>query len=177
MIESGEWKVGMLHYNERFSRLGEMESPELRDFTMAKGLVPIPKWNDKEQEQYITTVHDQVEIGTILNTANAFSAASALMQYLNEESGDVVYTYYDKGLKFKYNDDKNNREMMDLIRETVGSPFGYCIGDHCQTLYTGAGVLKGMYITDRSLSSTFASEKDAYNYCMTMMIEHFKNLP
>ncbi len=70
--------------------------------------------------------------------------------------------------------------MMDLIRETVGSPFGFQIGDHCQTLYKelgGTGDLKGMYITDPSLASTFGSEKDAYNACMAAMIEHFKQLP
>ena len=159
------------------SRLGEMESEALREFKPAKGLVPIPKWSVQEQDDYITTLHDQVEIGAILNTAQAFSASSALMQYLNEESEKVVYTYYEKGLKFKYNDDKNNREMMDLLRETVGSPFGFQIGDHCQDFYTGTGKLKGMYITDSSLASTFASEKDAYNDCMAKMIEHFKQLP
>ena len=31
MVESGEWKVGMLRYNERFSRLGEMERHLLTD--------------------------------------------------------------------------------------------------------------------------------------------------
>lgn len=32
--EYGEWKVGMLHYNDRFSRLGEMEWKELKETTM-----------------------------------------------------------------------------------------------------------------------------------------------
>ena len=31
MAESGEWKVGMLRYSERFSRLGEMERHMLTD--------------------------------------------------------------------------------------------------------------------------------------------------
>ena len=31
MVESGEWKVGMLRYSERFSRLGEMERHLLTD--------------------------------------------------------------------------------------------------------------------------------------------------
>ena len=39
MIESGEWKVGMLHYSERFSRLGEMERHLLTDevFVLVSG--------------------------------------------------------------------------------------------------------------------------------------------
>lgn len=37
--EYGEWKVGMLHYNERFSRLGEMERHLLTDevFVLVSG--------------------------------------------------------------------------------------------------------------------------------------------
>ncbi len=156
------------------SRLGEMESSELRDFGYAKGLVPIPKWNANEQDDYRTILHDQVEVGAILKTANAFSASSALMQYLNEESDQVVYTYYEKGLKYKYNDDKIAREVMDLIRETVDSPFGFQIGDLCQTLYTGSPALKGMYISQNAtIGSTFASEKDAYVDCMNKMLEKF----
>ena len=159
------------------SRLGEMESSALRDFPAAKGLVPIPKWDADEQDEYYTTVHDQAEIGAILASANAFSAASALMQYLNEDSDAVVNAYYEKGLKYKYNDDEDARAMMDLIRETTDSPFGFQIGDHCEELYTGVGELTRLYITQNStLSSTFAAQKDAYHDCMKKMIEKFKQL-
>jgi mannose-6-phosphate isomerase-like protein (cupin superfamily) len=39
MAEWGEWKVGMLRYNERFSRLGEMERHLLTDevFVLVSG--------------------------------------------------------------------------------------------------------------------------------------------
>ncbi len=159
------------------SRLGEMESTALRDFAAAKGLVPTPKWDDNAQEEYHTVLHDQAEIGCILGSANAFSAASALMQFLNEESDAVVYTYYEKGLKYKYNDDKNARAMMDIVRETTDSPFGFQIGVLCQSLYTGTGSLSGLYIEkNNSCASTFASEKDAYVDCMNKMIEKFKEL-
>ena len=159
------------------SRLGEMESTALRDFSANKGITPFPKWNGYEQDEYHTTIHNQVELGAILSTARAYSAASALMQYLNEESEQVVYTYYEKGLKYKYNDDENARIMMDIIRDTTDSPFGFEIGDICQTLYTGSGTLKGLYIKDTdTIRSTFASEKDAYNDCMAKMIEKFKAL-
>ena len=157
------------------SRLGEMESSVLRDFDMAKGLVPVPKWEQDSQEDYHTVVHDQAEIGCILNTAKAFAASSALMQYLNEESDLVVYTYYEKGLKYKYNDDKNSREMMDIVRETTDSPFGWQIGKLCETLYTGTGgALHSMWIEEnKTCASTFAQEKDSYKDCMQKMIDKF----
>ena len=160
------------------SRLGEMESSVLRDFGMSKGLIPVPKWDMDAQDDYHTVVHDQAEIGCILNTAKAFAASSALMQYLNEESTDVVYAYYEKGLKYKYNDDKNSREMMDIVRESTDSPFGFQIGKLCETLYTGTGgALHSMWIEEnKTCSSTYNSEKDSYKDCMQKMIAKFATL-
>ncbi len=160
------------------SRLGEMESDGLRDASFAKGLVPFPKWNKNEQRDYHTVIHNQVELGGILNTAKAYSAASALMQFLNEESEDVVYTYYERGLKYKYNDNKNARAMMDIVRENADSPFGFFIGDLCyMMLYQGAEPLQGLLLDkNATLSSTFAAEKDSYVDCLNKMMETFANL-
>lgn len=101
------------------------------------------------------------------------------MQYLNENSSATVHAYYEKGLKYKYNDDENARAMMDIVRETTDSPFGMQIGALCESLYTGVGTLKGLKFLKEnvnSCASTFASEKDAYNDCLTKMIEKFANL-
>jgi len=155
-------------------RLGEMESGVLRDFNASKGLVPLPKWNKNEQDYYHTVVHNQAELGAILNTAKAYSAASALMQHLNENSKEFVHAYYEKGLKYKYNSDKNSRAMMDLVRECTDDPFSLTIGNRCEELYTGTGKLSGidLYKSD-TVASTFDSEKDAYVDCMNKMIEKF----
>ena len=126
--------------------LGEMESAGMRAFESEKGLVPIPKWEDNEQEKYHSCVHDQAEVGCILNTAKAYSAASALLQFLNENSGDVVNAYYNKGLKYKYNDNKQARTMMDIVRDSMDAPFGFQIGLVSQTLYQGTTPLMGMYL-------------------------------
>ena len=58
-----------------YSRLGELESENVRAFKDDKGLVPIPKWDVSAQADYHTPVHDQAELGCILSTAKAFSAA------------------------------------------------------------------------------------------------------
>lgn len=159
------------------SRLGEMEAEGMRSFTYAKGLTPVPKWLESEQDEYHTCVHDQAELGAILKTAKAYSAASALMQYLNENSQSVVYTYYEKGLKYKYNDDKRAREMMDIVRNSTDSPFGFQIGVVSQDLYTGTPALHGMFIEENTTcASTFASERDVYVDCLNRMIARFKEL-
>ena len=160
-----------------YSRLGEMESEGLRNFSANKSLVPMPKWDIDEQEEYHTVVHDQVEVGCILNTAKAYSAASALMQYLNENSGKVVEAYYEKGLKYKYNDDANAREMMDLVRATTDSPFSWQIGVLCNDLYTGTGTLADLSLANNTtVGSSFAANKDAYDNCLKLMLEKFAKL-
>jgi hypothetical protein len=85
---------------------------------------------------------------------------------------------YEKGLKYKYNDDKNARTMMDIIRETTDSPFGMQIGALCQSLYTGTGTLSGMKFPKDHIarSSVYNSEKDAYNDCLNKMLEKFAAL-
>ena len=159
-----------------YSRLGEFEAESIRNFTASKGIVPIPKWNENEQDAYHTPVHDQAELGCILNTAKAFSAASALMQYLNEESEKVVYAYYEKGLKFKYNDDKNTRDMMDIVRETTDSPFSWQVGWACLDLYQGTPALSKLFLyKNTTISSTYNSEKDAYADCLRQAIEKFES--
>lgn len=79
-----------------------------------------------------------------------------------------------------YNNDMYGlcRAMMDIVRQTTDSPFGMQIGVLCQNRYSGLGTLSGMkFLKDnKSWSSTFAAEKDAYNDCMNQMIEKFKTL-
>lgn len=158
-------------------RLGEMESDVLRSFGATKGLVPFHKWNASEQDDYHTVVHNQAELACILNSASAFSASSAFMQFLNEESGAVVNAYYEKGLKYKYNDDENARTMMDIVRNSTDNPFSLTIGRLCEELYVGSPKLSGMPIENNTtISSTFNAEKDAYNDCMAKVIQKFKEM-
>lgn len=158
--------------------LGEMESPLLRSVTFARGVVPTPKWSKNAQMDYHTTVHDQTEIGCILKSARAYSAASALMQYLNEDSGAVINAYFEKGLKYKYNDDPNSRKMMDIVRASTDEPFSSMIGPLALQLYdlgnTDRFSWTGPTVQDvGNIASTFGSEKDAYRYCLNKMLAKF----
>ena len=45
------------------------------------------------------------------------------MQYVNEESTEILDFYYEDVLKFKYNDSRGARKMIDLITDNVTSPF------------------------------------------------------
>jgi hypothetical protein len=104
--------------------LGEMESEQVRGVEgLTKGVLPAPKYIADQQDAYHTVVHDQAEIAAILNTTSKFTVASAWLQYSNELSVPVLKEYYDKSLKLKYNDDPLNKQMIDLVHDSIDDPF------------------------------------------------------
>ncbi len=155
------------------SVLGELESAAMRGIVFNKGLVPMPKWDERFQENYHTMVHDQTELGAILNNATSFGRASAFMQAVNEESKDVIHEYYEKGLKFKYNDDKGIRSMIDLVYNTIDSPFGMQLEFVLDVVIEKS---LGTAACDGTVSSTFAANKIAYETGLKNAIEKFKKL-
>jgi hypothetical protein len=122
-------------------------------------------------------VHNQGEIGAILTNASSFGKASAFMQAANEESEEVLHEYYEKGLKFKYSDDKGIRSMIDLVYDTIDVPFGMQLGFMISANNTGAGwVGLGEGIAKETVASVYASEKDAYAAALRMTLEQFERL-
>ncbi|MBO7170476.1 MAG: hypothetical protein J6W28_04780, partial [Clostridia bacterium] len=102
--------------------LGEMESEQMRNTKFKRGILPYPRYS-RDIEHLTTIVHDQAEVSVILNNAKSFSMASAYLQYVNEESTEILNFYYDEVLKFKYNESRGARNMIDLIIGNVTTPF------------------------------------------------------
>ncbi len=102
--------------------LGEMESSQMRDTSFTRGILPFPRYS-RDIPNLTTVVHDQAEVSAILNNAKSFSMASAFLQYVNEESTEILDFYYEDVLKFKYNESRGARKMIDLVNETVTTPF------------------------------------------------------
>lgn len=155
------------------SVMGELESDAMRNVDFEKGLVPVPKYNEQRQEEYHTMVHDQAEVSAILVTTTSFSKASAFMQYANEQSRDVLVEYYEFALKFKYNDDPDIRKMIDLVYDSIDSPFGMQFkgmileygGEELEDLTAGIG--------NNSVSSLYDSNRSAYRAALDKALADF----
>lgn len=106
LFMEGKGVMGMLY-------LGEMESEQMRNTGFDRGILPFPSYSTSAE--ITTMVHDRAEVDTILNNASSFAMASAFLQYINEESGDILNTYYEEVLKFKYNDSKGARDLTDFF--------------------------------------------------------------
>ena len=108
----------------------------MRAVKFKRGILPYPRYS-RDIENITTVVHDQAEVSVILNNAKNFSMASAYLQYVNEESIEILDFYYEEVLKFKYNDSKGARKMIDMVHDTVTTPFEALMALY---LYSEAGV-------------------------------------
>ena len=168
------------------SKMGEMESEQVRNSEVQKGLLPVPLYDSAKQEDYITLVHDQADIGCILNNVRRFSAATAYMQLANETSVEVLKEYYEKTLKLKYTEDADDKAMIDLIHDRIVSPFELIIA---RLVVSGGAYFPGApyggaemfnIVLDAAkngnFSSTYSKGIDGWKKNLTRMEEIFDEL-
>ena len=168
--------------------MGEMESEQVRDSQVNKGVLPIPKFDQTLQPEYHTLVHDQAEIACILNNARHFSAASAYLQKASEDSVAIMKEYYDKSLKLKYNEDKDTQAMLDLIHDRIVTPFELIItrivcsgGQYLPGAPYSGGEIYNMVLADakeqkNSFASSWAAAYDGWCKNLEHLIDLFENL-
>ncbi len=106
--------------------LSNLESPEIRDMKEKKGVIVYPRYSGSKN--YNTFVHDTAEIGSIANSTQKFSACTAYLQCVTEESGKMIQEYKEFAVKYKYNRDAATVEMIDIIYNSIGSPFEGLMG-------------------------------------------------
>ncbi len=140
------------------AELGEMESAEMRNTKFRRGILPFPRYS--REVDITTVVHDQAEVTAILNNAKSFNMASAYMQYINEMSVDILDTYYEEVLKFKYNDSQGARDMIDVVHESIDTPFELLMQSYiCGTAGT-THIYEYFYSDARHNKTSFKSNYD-----------------
>ena len=107
--------------------------------------------------------------------------ASAYLQYINEESTEILDFYYDEVLKFKYNDSKGARKMIDLIIGNVTTPFEALMNLY---LFDEAGVQALLHAFSRdakknsgtTIRSTYDAARDILQKELEDMYTKFQGL-
>ncbi len=163
------------------ANLGEMESEQMRGVGFKRGILPYPRYS-RAIDKITTVVHDQAEVSVVLNNAKSFSMASAFLQYVNEESTEILDFYYEDVLKFKYNDSRGARAMIDMVHDTVTTPFEALMALY---LFSEAGakpLYDSVFIPDSvaNRSSTFnsywAEVRDGLQIALDEMYDKFQKL-
>ena len=160
--------------------LGEMESPQVRESDIARGVLPLPKYDCDKQANYQTLVHDQAEIGCILANTRHFGAATAYMQAANTSSAEIQVEYYEQSLKLRYNEDLDTQDMLDLVKSGITDPFESLIA---RLVASGSTALPGAPYTGteiytiiagdaRNNTNTFTSTWDKHKAGWQLNLDH-----
>ena len=96
----------------------------LRDFSDPYGVLPLPKY-DENQEQYRTTPQDSysiISVPTIVENPEMIGAVLEVMCY--ESWRQIRPAYFEQAYKVKYLDSPADAEMFDLVVDNICYNFG-----------------------------------------------------
>ncbi len=150
-----------------FSPLRIMHTEQIREMESDYALIPLPKW-DETQQNYYTFVHDQYSVVGIPLSVQNPSMVSAVMEAMAAESYRYVTpAYYDLVLNGKYIRDPDSAEMLEIAMDGIKIDFGwihtYSLGSCSQALLRD--------ILYSSKSSNFSSAYAKYNKVYTKLME------
>lgn len=98
-------------------RLIAVESAAMREMSAPYGILPIPKYDDS-QEEYFSLAHDLFTVYGIVSSVNSIEVdnVGAILEAMAIESyKEVTPAYYEVALKGKYSKDEETWQMLDEI--------------------------------------------------------------
>lgn len=110
------------------------EGANIRNMDSTAAILPTPKYFDDGEANYGALVSDNAGSGGILISSEPeqFTAASAFLQMMTEESDDFFTEYYDNGLKSKNNQiGPKHHMMLDFIHDGICSPMSFLYDNYC----------------------------------------------
>lgn len=124
---SGDWSCGEAELNPIFAAGGTLFYPQMLGQAMAiqeavgekYSIVPLPKY-DEFQTDYYTICRDTVTGVAVMNCAKDITMSGVITQGLCFYASEYVTPeYYEKALKYRYNNDPKVVEILDMIRDSL----------------------------------------------------------
>lgn len=107
-----------------------------RDMDDDYGILPIPKWDEK-QDKHFTHIMDKYTIWGTPVTIGDTEFVGIVTEALCAESYRSVYpVFYDTALKAKYSTDAATADMVDLIMDGVTFDLGFMFGEYLGKVQT-----------------------------------------
>lgn len=154
-----------------FSPLRIMHTEQIREMESDYALLPLPKW-DENQQNYYTFVHDQYSIGGIPVSVNNPSMVSAVVEAMAAESYRYLSpAYYDLVLNGKYIRDPDTAEMLDIAMAGINIDFGWI---HTYSLSSCSQyLLRDILYSSKSsnFASAYKSREKVFKKVMEKLIE------
>ncbi len=145
-------------------------------------VIPYPKY-DKASE-YQTLVSDSACGGAILKSTTDFSAATAFIQMMTEESGEMYKQYYEVALKYKLSSGSGQLKLLDILKNSITSPTAFLYDNYCARTLGTSTEFRTIYdiinesITNNSntLTSTWESQVNSMQGQLETAVATFKAL-
>lgn len=143
--------------------------------TFDYGVVPMPKWNDG-QENYYTCVRATYSGFCLPATAaDPELSAAALEAFAYESWRNVSPVYFEKALKIKYARDNETAQMFDLIKSSVTFKFGTAF---TMSLGDPQNFFKGQVAAFKdNWASSYAAQEKTFQIALEETLETLRELP
>lgn len=158
-----------------FAGLPMLNALNFRDLDLDFGIIPYPKWDDK-QEEYLSFSAgvDNAAGYCIPITADGELGGTILEALAYYGYEDIMPVYYEKVLKGKNTLDDESAEMLDLIFNNISFDFcqiySYAFGDQkAPTMLMRQTIKK-----DTEIASTYEADKQLYEDTIASLIDALK---
>ena len=152
-----------------FSNNDFLYSTEIRDVDTEYGIVPLPKYNE-EQEEYYTVMSFPYSLYGVPVDARDPDMSSAVLECLASESyRTVVPALFETGLKVKYAQDDEAAQMFDLIRASAVFDFGRVFNESMNGM-TYALFRSAVSEGKENWMSIYASNENALNTALEKVV-------
>ena len=144
-----------------------MEGAAIQNMDDATGILPFPIYEEDprgEDATYGALVSDNANCGGVLISADPemFTAASAFIQLMTEDSDEFFSQYFENGLKYKNNDiGTGHIEMLDIIHDGICSPMSMLYENYCASAVELDAYFTVMNNSIYSGTNTFSSSWDS----------------
>ncbi len=161
------------------------EGANILDMSSPASIVPMPKYiplggeNDKNTD-YLALTSDNANSGGILVSSEPeqFTAATAFLQLMTEQSENFFTKYYEDGLKHRDNEAGiGHIDMLDYIHDGICSPMSFLYDNYCAkslSLHTYAAFMMDMLSSgSNSFTSAWSSELTAKQNRWSYLIQNY----
>ncbi len=159
-----------------YLRLCDLE--QMRDIEFLVGLSPYPKL-DEQQADYVSSLHDTSEVGAIVVTTpvDQLDFVSTCLEVMaREASKTIIPAYYEEALKIKYVNGTDDAAIIDLIHDSITSPFALAYNN-----ILGGMLLANCFLTPLSgkktdFASGYASAESAGQKALDDLVASFESI-
>ncbi len=107
---------------------------QLRDSDLSYGIVPMPKYDEAQQEYYTVMSFPYSLYGIPVDAKDPDMSAAVMECIASESYRTVSPALFETGFKAKYAQDDESAQMFDLIRSTVIFDFGRVFNDNMSSM-------------------------------------------